>query len=105
MTDARSPSGVSFWRQDHNWYVQQQSWTPSFFQRDQDWNQRLSGSNFRNPAHPPAGAADVADQKIDNLINAPAALPLIEAPPSSSSGASAAGSDSAINGTALDLLA
>jgi hypothetical protein len=104
MTDARSPLGVSFWRQDLNWYVQQQNWTSSFFQRDQDWNQRLSGSNFRNPARPPAGAADIADQKIVNLVDATAALPLVDAPQSSSSGASAAGSDSA-NGTALDLLA
>jgi hypothetical protein len=104
MADTRSPSGVSFWRQDLNWYVQQQSWTRSFFRQDQDWNQRLSSSNSRNPVHPSAGPADIADQKIVNLVNAPAALPFIDAPPSSSSAASGAGSDSA-TGTTLNLLA
>jgi hypothetical protein len=34
MTDTRSPSSVSFWRQDLDWYVQQQNWIPSFFQQD-----------------------------------------------------------------------
>jgi hypothetical protein len=73
VSDTSSPSGVSFWRQDLNWYVQQQGWTPSFFRQDQDWNQRLSSSNSGNPAHPSAGPADIADQKIVNLVDAPAA--------------------------------
>jgi hypothetical protein len=70
MTDTRSPSGVSFWRQDLDWYVQQQNWIPSFFQQDQDWNQRLSLGNSGNPIRPSAGAADIADQKIVNLVGA-----------------------------------
>jgi hypothetical protein len=97
MTDAGSPLGVSFWRQDIDWYVQQQNRTPSFLRQDQDWNQRLSLGNSGNPVHPAAGAPDIADQKIVNLIGARAALPLIDA-----NGIPASGS---ATGTALDLLA
>ena len=36
---------TSFWRQDVNRYVQQQSWTRSFRQVDQNWNQELSSGS------------------------------------------------------------
>ena len=104
MADTRNTSGISFWRQDINWYVQQQNWTRSFFQQDQDWNQRLSDSNPHSPAaapNPSAGAADIADQKIVNLVDARAGSP--DAPPSGASGASGPGN--ATDGAALNLLA
>ena len=40
-----SAPSTSFWRQDVNRYVQQQSWTRSFRQVDQNWNQELSSDS------------------------------------------------------------
>jgi hypothetical protein len=40
-----SAPSTSFWRQDVNWYVQQQSWTRSFHQVDRNWNRKLSSGS------------------------------------------------------------
>jgi hypothetical protein len=75
--DAVSAPSISFWRQDLNWYIQQQSWTQSFYQIDQNWTAELSGSSPR-PAttsvaqiEKSAGSANIADQKIVTLVNTP----------------------------------
>jgi filamentous hemagglutinin family protein len=56
--------GISFWHQDVNWYIQQQSWTKSFHQADQNWTAELSGSGSPGSA----GSASIIDQKIVNLV-------------------------------------
>ena len=76
MVNTVSTLSISFWRQDLNWYVQQQSWTPSFFQQDQSWTQRLAVSNSpapvaaAAPTNPSSGKANIADQKVLHLVNA-----------------------------------
>jgi hypothetical protein len=69
MSDAVGPSGASFWRQDVNWYVQQQSWTRSFYAADQSWTRRLEASNVASPPTDRTGAPNVADQKFANLLD------------------------------------
>lgn len=72
-----SAPSISFWRQDLNWYIQQQSWTRSFYQADQNWTAELSGSSLRPTTTPAAqinqsaGSANIADQKIVTLVNTP----------------------------------
>jgi hypothetical protein len=68
MTSAVGPSSGSFWRQDVNWYVQQQSWTRAFYQADQSWNQKLQASNrvAPTPADQTGGSPDLASQKLAN---------------------------------------
>jgi hypothetical protein len=68
-----SISSVSFWRQDVSWYIQQQSWTQSFYQTDQNWTARLSNSNAAPGSaqtNPSAGPASIADAKVVTLVNA-----------------------------------
>ncbi|HLH96771.1 MAG TPA: hypothetical protein VKW08_16790 [Xanthobacteraceae bacterium] len=70
MSQASSPTGASLWRQDVNWYVQQQSWTRPFYRADQSWNQKLQASNLTAP--PPSGqtgSPNLAEQKLANLID------------------------------------
>ena len=57
-----SAPSTSFWRQDVNRYVQQQSWTRSFRQVDQNWNQELSsgGSPGSITTAAPAGESESA---------------------------------------------
>ena len=72
MSDAVGPPSASFWRQDVNWYVQQQSWTRSFYQADQNWTTKLEASNFASPpaaSAAPSGAPNLADQKLANLTS------------------------------------
>ena len=72
MSDAIGPSSASFWRQDVNWYVRQQSWTRSFYAADESWTQRLEASNLTSPPSAPSdrtGAPNVADQKLANLLD------------------------------------
>jgi hypothetical protein len=65
---------VSFWRQDVSWYIQQQSWTQSFYQADQNWRAELSSGN-PSPAtaqtNQSSGSASIADPKIVTLVNSP----------------------------------
>ena len=70
---------VSFWRQDVSWYIQQQSWTQSFYQADQNWTAKVSSSNTEPAAaqtNPSAGSASLADTKIVTLVNSPSASSL-----------------------------
>jgi hypothetical protein len=93
MVDTVSTSSISFWRQDLNWYVQQQSWTPSFFQQDQSWTQRLAISNSPGPVtaaaptNPSSGKANIADQRVLHLVNAQSGSTLTDALQSSARGA------------------
>jgi hypothetical protein len=72
-----SDPSISFWRQDLNWYIQQQSWTRSFYQADRNWNAELSSASSRHPAttaaqtNQSAGSASIADQKVVTLVNTP----------------------------------
>jgi len=64
---------VSFWRQDVSWYIQQQSWTQSFYQADRNWTARLSGGNAPSAitqTNPSAGSPSIAAAKIVTLVNA-----------------------------------
>jgi hypothetical protein len=64
---------VSFWRQDVSWYIQQQSWTQSFYQSDRNWTAQLSGnatSTATAQTNQSAGSASIADAKIVTLVNA-----------------------------------
>jgi hypothetical protein len=74
--DPVSAPSISFWRQDLNWYIQQQSWTPSFYQIDRNWTAELSGSSLHPTTstariNQSAGSASIADQKIVTLVNTP----------------------------------
>jgi hypothetical protein len=103
MVDTVSTSSISFWRQDLNWYVQQQSWTPSFFQQDQSWTERLANSNSPTPAtaaapiDPSSGKASIADQKVMHLVNAQSGSTL--------TGALQSSARSAPSGSLINLLA
>jgi len=64
---------VSFWRQDVSWYIQQQSWTQSFYQSDRNWTAKLSGdtpSAATAQTNQSAGSASIADAKIVTLVSA-----------------------------------
>lgn len=63
---------VSFWRQDLNWYVQQQSWTKSFNQVDQNWTNELSGGSS-------PGSASIIAQGTVNIVNTQSESPLTSA--------------------------
>ena len=76
-----STPSISFWRQDVNWYVQQQSWTQSFYQADQNWTQELSGSGSLGAAtalptnrsaslasHVPPDASGAPSKTLLNLL-------------------------------------
>jgi hypothetical protein len=92
MVDTMSTSSISFWRQDLNWYVQQQSWT-----------QRLSISNSSGPvtAAAPTNSssvpASIADQKVMHLVNAQSESTL--------TGALQSSARSATSGSLINLLA
>src|SRR5580693_2335747 len=52
---------TTFWRQDVNRYVQQQDWTRSFRQVDQNWDQKLSsGTSPGSATAAPAGESESA---------------------------------------------
>jgi hypothetical protein len=53
---------TSFWRQDVSRYVQQQNWTRSFRQVDQNWTQKLSSGSSPGliTAAAPAGGSESA---------------------------------------------
>jgi hypothetical protein len=68
-----STPGLSFWRQDVNWYIQQQSWTQPFYQADQNWTAELHPASTAVPTNQPTGAASIADQKVVTLVNTPSA--------------------------------
>jgi hypothetical protein len=71
MSDAVASSSASFWRQDVNWYVRQQSFTRSFYLANSSWTQNLQTSNSTALSAPAAdgGAPNLADQKLANLTN------------------------------------
>src|SRR6202035_250951 len=67
---AVSIPSVSFWRQDVSWYIQQQSWTQSFYQSDRNWTEKLSGSPTSAATaqtNQSGGSASIADAKIVTL--------------------------------------
>jgi hypothetical protein len=72
-----STPSISFWHQDLNWDIQQQSWTQSFHQADQNWTAELSGGSSPHPTttvaqtNQSAGSANIAGQKIVTLVNTP----------------------------------
>jgi hypothetical protein len=61
-----SAPSPSFWRQDVNWYVQQQNWTRSFRQVDQNWNQELSSGSSPGSI---TTAAPAGESKSASIIN------------------------------------
>jgi hypothetical protein len=69
-------SGISFWRQDWGWYVQQQSWTKSFYRADQNWGDELSTSRHLDPASAAVqigqsmGSASIVNQQPVSLAEA-----------------------------------
>src|SRR5258708_25681286 len=69
-----STSSTSFWRQDVNWFVQQQNWTRSFHQVDQNWTQELSSgvSSDSITAAAPDGESEAASIIDPNAFNAQA---------------------------------
>jgi hypothetical protein len=107
MIDSASPSTISFWRRDWNWYVQQQSWTRPFSEQDRAWTQRLLVSNSPVSAlgPPSANAGDIADQKVENLVVTQTGSSLTRAlgTPASASAISVPGN--VPRGTLLDRLA
>ena len=63
-------AGTSFWRQDVNWYVQQQSWTRPFYAADQGWGQKLQVSNLVAPQSvDPTGSPNLADEKLAAFVD------------------------------------
>lgn len=100
MAATAIPSSVSFWRQDWSWYVQQQSWTRSFSQADQNWTAETSASSHLGPAPAAAqfiqsmGSASIANQSL-NVVEA-----RVEA-----TGALPSGLSSATGGGRLDVIA
>jgi hypothetical protein len=56
----------SFWRQAVNWYVQQQSWTRSFHQVDQNWNRELSSGSSPGST---TTAAQIGESGSASIIN------------------------------------
>jgi hypothetical protein len=62
-----SVPSTSFWRQDVNRYVQQQNWTRSFRQVDQNWNQELSSD--RSPGSITT-VAPTGESESASIINA-----------------------------------
>jgi hypothetical protein len=71
-----SAPGISFWRQDVNWYIQQQSWTQSFYQADQSWIAELHPASTAAATNQATGSASIAGQKVDTLVNTPSAQAL-----------------------------
>ena len=61
-----SAPSPSFWRQDVNWYVQQQNWTRSFRQVDQNWNQELSSGSSPGSI---TTAAPAGESESASIIN------------------------------------
>jgi hypothetical protein len=61
-----SAPNPSFWRQDVNWYVQQQNWTRSFRQVDQNWNQELSSDSSPSSI---TTAAPAGESESASIIN------------------------------------
>ena len=88
---------VSFSAQDVGWYIQQQSWTQSFYQADQNWTAKVSSNTE------PAAAGrnligrlrEPADAKIVTLVNSPSASEL---------GPGALQASQARSGTLIDLV-
>jgi hypothetical protein len=68
MSDAVSAFSTTFWRQDVNWYVRQQSWTRSFAQVNQIWTQKLEATN-PSPTPDHGGTPNLADEKLANAID------------------------------------
>jgi hypothetical protein len=87
-------AGISFWHRDLHWYIQQQSWTRSFYQADRNWTAELSGGS---PPPGSTGSASIAKQvPLDTVIAR------IEG---ASTGALPSGLSNATGGAVLDILA
>lgn len=72
-------TGTSFWRQDVNWYVQQQSWTRSFSAADQGWSQKLQVSNLLAPeSTDQTGSPNLADEKLSAFVDPQSEQALID---------------------------
>ena len=67
-----SASSISFWHQDLNWYIRQQSWTKSFNQVDRNWTNELFASSRAGTVSEPinqSSSASIVDQGIVNLVS------------------------------------
>jgi hypothetical protein len=94
-------AGISFWRRDLHWYIQQQSWTRSFYQADQSWTAELSGrsspgSATAAPPNQSTGSASIAKPEPLDRVNA-----RIE---QASTGALPSSLSNATGGAVLDIL-
>jgi hypothetical protein len=107
MTDSTGPSSVSFWRQDWNWYVQQQGWTRSFSEQDRGWTQRLRVSNSApiGPGDQSAHAIDIAGQKLENLVSAQTGSSVTRALGADTSSSAISAPGNAPSGSLLNLIA
>jgi hypothetical protein len=85
-------ASISFWQRNLHWYVQQQSWTQSFYQADRNWTAELSGDTGSTAK----GSASIAKQEPLSIVDARTE--------SASTGALPSGLSNATGGAVLDLL-